>query len=185
VLVVAPGTVAALRSRFSRLLTLFNRPQPTPPVARMEARRSSLSGAGTGSEGALADPRPGGNCGGGPPAADIGGGGGGGGGALLKGNGGGGGGGPGGPTEGGPAGGTGLAVNGSGGADKILRWLRSEGGRGGADDSVGPFGVLGGSGGGATKAGQFACVVCGSLDARGGGGGTETLWVGRRCPGGT
>lgn len=73
----APGTAAALRSRFSAELTLFNFPPPTPPLARIEASTSSLPPTGLGSGGAPRVSRPGGNGGGGGPLEEGMGGGGG------------------------------------------------------------------------------------------------------------
>ena len=103
----APGTAAALRSRFSVSLTFFNRPPPTPPEARIDANTSSFPPVGFGSGGAFTASRPGGSGGGGGLFDGKGGGGGG----LVEGNDGGGG--P--PLEGGPNEGTGRAADGKGG----------------------------------------------------------------------
>lgn len=194
---VTPGTAAALRSLFSALLTRFSRPPPTPPLPRIEARRSSLAPDCCGRAGAAVESRPDGRGGGGgPPAASRGGGnGGGGGGPLIDAAGGGGGGldddgrgggggapldgnggGGGGPAEGAGTRGTarcwgwGAATGGGGGGvDTVgdLRWLGRGGGGGGPADGGGAFGVLGGSGGGATPLGGTACPSAGSLEPRG------------------
>ena len=100
----APGTSAALRSRLSLLLTLLSLPPPIPPEARIDASTSSLPPVGAVKDGAFTVSLPGGSGGGGGPLpAGIGGGRGailggrgGGGGAPLDGNGGG----IGGPFEG-------------------------------------------------------------------------------------
>lgn len=179
-MVAAPRTAAALRSRLSALLTRFRRPPPTPPDPRIDAKRSFLSPAGWGREGAGAESRPGGRGGGGGPATvPRPGGRGGGGGPLLEGIGGGGGarevvgkggaggappdgsgGGGGGPVNGVGALGTGRGWLGGSGWEMVVeefRWLGRGGGGGGPEDGGAALGVLGGSGGGAALLGGTAC----------------------------
>lgn len=79
-----PGTAAALRSRFSWLLTRFS--PLMPPLALIDAKTSSFPVAGIERGGAVVGKRPGGRGGGGrPPPWDSGGAGG----APIDGNGGG------------------------------------------------------------------------------------------------
>ena len=187
-LAATPGTAAALRSRFSWLLTRFN--PEIPPLARIDASMSSFPPVAFGRGGAAIESRPGGNGGaGGPPPEGNGGGGGapkegngGGGGAPVEGSGGGGG--AGGPLEKIGVCGTGLGTVGNGGAEGTLRWLGKGGGSGGPEAGADALGVLGGSGGGAIEVGGTACWLDVSRDAcddgcrgvrlGGGGGAAET-----------
>jgi len=176
----APGTAAALRSRFSESLTFLN--APAPPPALIEASTSSLAPVGLRKVGALAEFLPGGNGGGGGPSLD--GIGGGGGGAPEEGSGGGGGG----PAAPG-AGGAGLCVD-----DKIggcgaaaLRYPGIGGGGGAAEVGGTADRFLGGRGGGAAALGGG---IRGDEDwagvRLGGGGGTvygvRSAWKGGGTP---
>lgn len=184
---VTPGTAAALRSRFSWLLTRFS--PLMPPLALIDAKTSSFPEVGFGRGGAVVGSRPGGSGGGGGPLPW---GSGGASGAPKDGNGGGTGpaepgkGGGGGPEECGRGGdegaggpltdiggfGTILGIEGNGrgaGADVAFRWLGSGGGNGDPAGCIGAFGVFGGRGGGAPAVAATAWRFEASRDARGDG----------------